>query len=134
MYTLQKQLPGLLFLSWVNFLIFFRYWQICKSMYLSRRYCPKQIFSIPIILFHIQNNKYKIELYIWTVCCYTSIIFNAIDYYGDRYCKFKFENWEGCNLHLGELKINIECHYCRINLFYCGLWWFNTSYIVRAPP
>ena len=89
MYTLQKQLPSLLFPSWVNFLIFFGYWQICKIVYLSRRYCPKQISFIPMILFHIQNNKYKIELYMNGIAN-ISIIFNAIDYYGDRYGKFKF--------------------------------------------
>ena len=127
MYTLQKQLPSLLFPSWVNFLIFFGYWQICKIVYLSRRYFPKKISFMPMILFHIKNNTYKIDLYIWTVC-------NDIDYYGDHYNKFKFWSSKGCHLYLGELKINIECHYCRINLFYCGLWWFNTSYIVRAPP
>ena len=89
MYTLQKQLPGLLFPSWVNFLIFFRYWQIYKRVYLSRRYCPKQIFSIPIILFHIQNHKHRIELYIKRVNT-SSIIYNSVTYYGDHYGKFKF--------------------------------------------
>ena len=48
-----------------------------------------KFFSMPIILFHIQNNKYKIQLYIWTVRI-TSIISNAIDYFGDCYGKFKF--------------------------------------------